>query len=68
MTPTAMITRKKIDPNTISIPSRQFSTSQLTFRVTAAATRQMPRTVKVIALRFRPEIIATGCHGKQDHG
>ena len=57
MTPRAMITRKKIDPNTISIPSRQLSTSQLTFSVTAAATRQAPRTVKVIAFRFRPEIM-----------
>jgi hypothetical protein len=32
--------------------------SQLTFSVTAAATRQIPRTVKKIALRCRPEIIA----------
>ncbi len=52
-----MITRKKIDPKTMSTPSRQFRTSQLTLSVTAAATRQMPRTVNVMAFRCRPEIM-----------
>ena len=61
----AMITKKKIVPKTISIPSRQFSTSQLMFRVTAAATRQMPRTVNVMAFRWRPEIMVYQDSGRR---
>src|SRR5262245_36412437 len=53
----AMMTRKKIEPKTIRTPSRQLISSQPMFRVTAAATRQIPRMVKKIALRLRPEII-----------
>ncbi len=53
----AVMRRKKIDPKTITTPSRQFSTSQLTLRVTVAATRQIPSTVKKMAFRRRPEIM-----------
>src|SRR3954466_13530076 len=67
MTMPAMITMKKIDPKTMRTPSRQFSTSQLTFSVTAAATRQMPNTVKKMVLRWRPEIMANSGYRNRGH-
>ena len=53
----AMMTRKKIRPRTARTPSCQLSTIQLTFSVTAIATRQMPRTVKKMTDRRRPLIM-----------
>src|SRR5215468_1871453 len=53
----AMMTRKKIDPKTMRTLSRQLMSSQPTFSVTAAATRQIPRMVKKMARRCRPLII-----------
>ena len=53
----AMMTRKKIEPSAMTTPSRQLMTSQLTLSATATATRQIPKTVKKMARRWRPEII-----------
>src|SRR4051794_27353282 len=52
----AMIIMKKMNPSSARIPSRQFRISQLTFSVTAMATRQMPKMLKKIAFRCRGEI------------
>src|SRR5262245_19429290 len=53
----AMISRKKKTPRIARTPRRQLRTIQLMLRVTASATRQMPRTVKKITDRRRPLIM-----------
>ena len=51
----------------MTTPSRQFSTSQLMFSVTAAAIRQMPKTVKKMALRRRPTIMTDSEYRNRRH-
>jgi predicted anti-sigma-YlaC factor YlaD len=51
-----MMPRKTMETKTIRTPSRRFSTGQLTFRRNPA-TKQIPKTVKKMVFRWRPDII-----------